>query len=111
MALEFRRLPPTVEDRLILDRLPIRTEARYRFSDEGDAMRTRAALASFGRVTECVTLIEKAQRSIERRLERSLIVSRDVWELWVRSYGEAGARRLCASSGLLPRSSERGRQA
>ena len=29
-------------------------------------------------------------------------VARELWELWVRSYGETGARRLCASSGLLP---------
>lgn len=75
MSLELRRdmialsrYGLTPEDQAIFERVAERrTRARYHAADVFALIKTGSALRSFGSVRECVTVIETAQRSIERR--------------------------------------------
>lgn len=64
----LRKYSLTPEDQAIFERFTERrAQARYHDADVHAVIKTGAALRSFGSVRECVTVIETARRSIERR--------------------------------------------
>lgn len=66
----LRRYSVTAEDQAIFARFTDRrAQDRYHVADVGALIKTGAALRAFGSVVRCVTTIETAQRSIERRRE------------------------------------------
>jgi hypothetical protein len=67
----------TSEDRLILDRLPVRVMGTYRYGDREDAERTLTRLRVVGSVVEAVCIDEVCRPSA--RLSARQVIERRRW--------------------------------